>query len=156
MLHYKSTSPEDTAKIAGIIGRHLESGDILTLTGDLGAGKTHFTKGLAAALGVERIVNSPTFTIIKEYNGRLPLYHMDVYRLDEEEADELGIEEYLESEGICVIEWPEKIKDILPEDRLEITITRENETNRDLHLKSIGDRFHALCKELQRHENISD
>lgn len=142
--------------IAETIGNHLKSGDILTLTGDLGAGKTHFTKGLANALGVERIVNSPTFTIIKEYKGRIPLYHMDVYRLDEEEAEELGIEEYFESEGICVIEWAEKIDSFLPEDRLNIIIRRETETTRDICLEATGERFNALCKELQRHENTRD
>ena len=91
------------------------SGDVIALEGDLGAGKTAFTKGLAKGLGVTRTVNSPTFTIIKEYQGRLPLYHMDVYRVSESEED-LGFDEYFEGEGVTVVEWAHLIKEQLPEE----------------------------------------
>ncbi|MFB4166043.1 tRNA (adenosine(37)-N6)-threonylcarbamoyltransferase complex ATPase subunit type 1 TsaE [Alteribacillus sp. JSM 102045] len=155
-LKFLSTSTDETINIAQNIGRYLKGGDVLTLNGELGAGKTHFTKGIALALEVKKVVNSPTFTIIKEYEGTLPLYHMDVYRLEEEEAEELGLEEYLEGEGICVIEWPEKIKDMLPDKRLEISINRINESNRSIQLIAYGERFNGLCKELQKNESISD
>ncbi|SDI36965.1 tRNA (adenosine(37)-N6)-threonylcarbamoyltransferase complex ATPase subunit type 1 TsaE [Alteribacillus bidgolensis] len=155
-LEILSTSPDETMNIAQYIGHCLQKGDVLTLDGELGAGKTHFTKGIALALEIKEVVNSPTFTIIKEYTGVLPLYHMDVYRLEEEEAEELGIEEYLEGEGVCVIEWADKIKNLLPIDRLEITIKRMSETDRSIHLNAVGKRFNGLCKELQKNENFSD
>ncbi|WP_240377468.1 tRNA (adenosine(37)-N6)-threonylcarbamoyltransferase complex ATPase subunit type 1 TsaE [Bacillus piscicola] len=144
----KSGSPEETHEIAKRLGALLQKGDIVTLSGGLGAGKTHFTKGIADALGVRKIVNSPTFTIIKEYEGRLPLYHMDVYRIDEEEADALGIEEYLDGDGVCVIEWAEKISRLLPEERLAITIDKESETARMIRIEGAGKRFEEVCKEL--------
>ncbi|RXD25303.1 tRNA (adenosine(37)-N6)-threonylcarbamoyltransferase complex ATPase subunit type 1 TsaE, partial [Acinetobacter baumannii] len=95
----KTQSVEETQKVAYAIGKWVKSGMILTLEGDLGAGKTTFTKGLAKGLDIKRNVNSPTFTIIKEYQGRLPLYHMDVYRL-ENGADEIGLDDYLYGEGV--------------------------------------------------------
>ena len=99
------------------------------LEGDLGAGKTAFTKGLAKGLGVTRMVNSPTFTIIKEYMGSLPLYHMDVYRVSESEED-LGFDEYFEGDGVTVVEWAHLIKDHLPEEILTIYIYRLSDTSR--------------------------
>ena len=100
---------------------------IVLLHGDLGVGKTVFTKGFAAGLGVEEPVNSPTFTIIQIYeSGRLPLYHFDVYRIaDVEEMDEIGYEDYFFGDGVCLIEWAELIRDILPEQCVEVTITKE-------------------------------
>jgi tRNA threonylcarbamoyladenosine biosynthesis protein TsaE len=94
----------------------LRRGDVLALCGDLGAGKTHFVKGLAAALGTDAAVTSPTFTLIHEYpGGRLPLYHFDFYRLDDEdEALKIGLDEYLDGDGICVIEWADKFRRLLP------------------------------------------
>ncbi len=97
-------------------GANLRRGDVLALCGDLGAGKTHFVKGLAAALGSDAAVTSPTFTLIHEYvGGRLPLYHFDFYRLDDEdEALKIGLDEYLDGDGICVIEWADKFPHLLP------------------------------------------
>jgi tRNA threonylcarbamoyladenosine biosynthesis protein TsaE len=94
----------------------LRRGDVLALCGDLGAGKTHFVKGLAATLGTEAAVTSPTFTLIHEYvGGRIPLYHFDFYRLDDEdEALKIGLDEYLDGDGVCVIEWADKFKGLLP------------------------------------------
>jgi tRNA threonylcarbamoyladenosine biosynthesis protein TsaE len=111
-----SHSVEDTAAFGRSVASTLRRGDVLALRGDLGAGKTHFVKGIAAGLGGGDIVTSPTFTLIHEYTGgRLPLFHFDFYRLeDETEAIKIGLEEYLDGEGVCVIEWAEKVPALLP------------------------------------------
>lgn len=108
---------EETRALGKKIGAILKPGDILLLEGDLGAGKTTFTQGLAEGLGVEEYVNSPTFVIINEYfTGRLPLYHMDLYRVEEEaQLYDLGVEEYFFGNGVCVVEWPEIAKPFLPD-----------------------------------------
>lgn len=114
MIRYIAKNIEDTDTLADKIASQLKGGDIILLNGDLGAGKTTFTKGLAKALGVNDVVTSPTFTFMKEYSGRLPLYHFDMYRVeDEDELYELGLNEYLYMQGVCVIEWNkfEGIKD---------------------------------------------
>lgn len=118
-----SMSIEDTYRLAGRMAHIVRPGDVLTLQGDLGAGKTTFTQGLAKSLGVTQFVNSPTFTLIKEYIGRIPLYHMDLYRLSgEEEAWDLGLDEYFHGDGVCVVEWPDRLGTTLPEDAIEIVI----------------------------------
>lgn len=127
---------------------YLQAGDVLTLQGDLGAGKTTFTKGLAAGLGVKKVVNSPTFTIIKEYKGRLPLYHMDVYRLEESDED-LGFSEYFHGDGVTVVEWANFIEDQLPDEYLQISIFILSGHERGIELKPYGARFNRLCKELE-------
>lgn len=106
MTKYISKSVEDTYELAESIARNLKGGEVILLNGNLGAGKTTFTKGLAKALGVEEVVTSPTFTFMKEYKGRLNLYHFDMYRAeDEDELYELGLNDYLYMDGVCVIEW---------------------------------------------------
>ena len=147
MRNYETDSAEKTMALAQMLAKRLRAGDVLTLSGDLGAGKTTFVKGLAKGLHIQRNVNSPTFTLIKEYEGRLPLYHMDVYRLDSEEED-LGYDEYFDGDGVTVIEWAEKIANRLPEDRLHVKIQRTSENGRILVLEPIGIRFEKLCKEL--------
>ncbi|MGG1631781.1 tRNA (adenosine(37)-N6)-threonylcarbamoyltransferase complex ATPase subunit type 1 TsaE [Rossellomorea sp. NRS-1567] len=142
-----TTSPEETGQFAEKLAAHLKPGAVLTLEGDLGAGKTTFTKGLAKGLGVTKTVNSPTFTIIKEYRGRLPLYHMDVYRLDDSFED-LGFDEYFEGEGVTVVEWAHLIQDQLPEELLSLSIYREGDSTRRIVLKPYGDRYSELCKEI--------
>ncbi len=141
-------SPDETMKLSEKLGTLVQPGDVITLEGDLGAGKTSFTKGLAKGLGVKRVVNSPTFTIIKEYKGRLPLYHMDVYRM-EDETEDLGLEEYFYGEGVSVIEWPSMISAQLPEDRLVISLFHLAEMSRKITFGSTGNRSLELCKELQ-------
>ncbi|USK60163.1 tRNA (adenosine(37)-N6)-threonylcarbamoyltransferase complex ATPase subunit type 1 TsaE [Peribacillus asahii] len=142
-----SRGEEETARFAGRLAEHLKGGDVLALEGDLGAGKTAFTKGLAKGLGVTRTVNSPTFTIIKEYHGRLPLYHMDVYRVSEAEED-LGFDEYFEGEGVTVVEWAHLIQNQLPENLLVIYIYRVDEYSRRFVIEAHGDRYVQLCKEI--------
>ena len=139
----KTQSVEETQKVAYAIGKWVKPGMILTLEGDLGAGKTTFTKGLAKGLDIKRNVNSPTFTIIKEYQGRLPLYHMDVYRL-ENGADEIGLDDYLYGEGVCVIEWASMIEDILPKERLDIKVYREGENDRRIELTPVGEFYESI------------
>lgn len=143
----KTQSVEETQKVAYAIGKWVKPGMILTLEGDLGAGKTTFTKGLAKGLDIKRNVNSPTFTIIKEYQGRLPLYHMDVYRL-ENGADEIGLDDYLYGEGVCVIEWASMIEDLLPNERLDIKIFRDGEFERHIELLPIGSEYETVSEEL--------
>ena len=142
-----SHNEEETAQFAQKLALMLSSGDVLALEGDLGAGKTAFTKGLAKGLGVSRTVNSPTFTIIKEYKGRLPLYHMDVYRVSESEED-LGFDEYFDGGGVTVVEWAHLIKDYLPSEILTIYIYRLSDISRRIVLEAKGERYETLCKEI--------
>ena len=127
MIVKESNSREDTYRIGRELGEQAVPGQVFCFFGDLGVGKTIFSQGFAKGLGVDDIVNSPTFTIVKEYdNGRLPLYHFDVYRIaDVEEMDEIGYEDYFFGDGVCLIEWAELIRDILPEQCVEVTITKE-------------------------------
>ena len=121
--------PEETFEVGRTIGMNAKPGQIYTLTGDLGVGKTVFTQGVAAGLGITEPVNSPTFTIIQEYeDGRLPFYHFDVYRIgDLEEMEEIGYDDYFFGQGICLIEWAELIEEILTEKRIEVTIEKDLE-----------------------------
>jgi tRNA threonylcarbamoyladenosine biosynthesis protein TsaE len=142
-----TSSPEQTTAFASGLAERLQENDVLTLEGDLGAGKTTFTKGLAKGLGVKRNVNSPTFTIIKEYQGRLPLYHMDVYRLDDSFED-LGFDEYFNGGGVTVVEWAHLIKEQLPDERLAVSILRKSDQERTIILEPAGNRYEMLCKEI--------
>ena len=125
-MQFISNCPDDTKKIAADMALKLKSGDVLCLYGDLGAGKTAFVQGLAKGLGIDEHITSPTFTIVKEYEGRLPLYHFDVYRIsDSDEMYEVGFDEYVYGEGVSVIEWPQLIEDILPDKRYDIEIKKD-------------------------------
>ena len=128
----ETNSPEETYAFGKKLGMEAQAGQVYCLNGDLGVGKTVFTQGFAAGLGIQEPVNSPTFTIVQEYDdGRLPLYHFDVYRLgDVDEMDEIGYEDYFYGEGICLIEWSERIREILPEHPIQITIESENFSKR--------------------------
>lgn len=129
----ETRSPEETFALGEKIGRQARKGQVYTLTGDLGTGKTVFTQGVAAGLGIRESVNSPTFTIVQVYEeGRLPFYHFDVYRIgDIEEMEEIGYDDYFFGEGICLIEWAEFIEEILPENRISITIQKDLEKGFD-------------------------
>ncbi|WP_147536247.1 tRNA (adenosine(37)-N6)-threonylcarbamoyltransferase complex ATPase subunit type 1 TsaE [Bacillus marasmi] len=142
-----SKEPQHTLEFAKRLAEKLQPGDVIALEGDLGAGKTTFTKGLAVGLGVSRTVNSPTFTIIKEYQGRLPLYHMDVYRV-EDSFEDLGFDEYFEGNGVTVVEWAHLIKEQLPEELLTIYLYHEEEQSRKIVLEPQGTRYEQLCKEI--------
>jgi len=147
-IKFKTKSTEDTATIAQSLSKMLNKNDVITLEGDLGAGKTTFTKALAKGLGIGRNVNSPTFTIIKEYrDGRLPLYHMDVYRVEDADED-LGFDEYFHGNGITVVEWAHLIEDQLPNERLDIKILYVDDTTRTIIMTPRGSHYEELCKEL--------
>lgn len=123
----ESYSAEETFALGQQIGEQAVQGDVYTLIGDLGVGKTVFTQGVAKGLGIKEAVNSPTFTILQVYEeGRLPFYHFDVYRIgDVEEMDEIGYEDYVYGDGVCLIEWANLIEEILPERYREITISKD-------------------------------
>src|SRR5699024_765932 len=140
---FHSDYEELTKYIATELAEQLEPGDVVTVSGNLGAGKTTFTKGIATGLGVKRAVTSPTFTIIKEYKRRLPLYHIDAYRLEGLEED-IGFEEYIDGDGVTVIEWAGFLEDFIPQDRLEIMIEYNGETARTISFKPNGERYLSL------------
>ena len=130
---WESFSPEETFAIGEKLGREANPGEVYTLIGDLGVGKTVFTQGVARGLGITEPVNSPTFTIVQIYeDGRLPFYHFDVYRIgDVEEMEEIGYQDCFFGEGICLIEWANLIEEILPEHYKEITIEKDLEKGFD-------------------------
>ena len=145
-LKYVSKNVDDTLTLAENIESEKFPNMVICLEGELGSGKTVFVKGFAKALGLEDNITSPTFTIIKEYpNGELPLYHMDVYRLDEVE-DDIGIKDYFNKEGVCIIEWADLIQKDLPEERLEITFKIIDENTRVLVFNPIGKVYEDLCE----------
>lgn len=129
----ETRSPEETFALGEKLGREAKPGQIYTLNGDLGTGKTVFTQGFAAGLGITEPVNSPTFTILQVYEeGRMPFYHFDVYRIgDVEEMDEIGYEDCFYGEGVCLIEWAELIEEILPENVIVVTIEKDLEQGFD-------------------------
>lgn len=149
-LMLQAASLYETEQLAAWLGTQAWAGMVMALDGDLGAGKTTFSKALAASLGVKEIVSSPTFTIIKEYEGQtLPFYHMDVYRLSMEEADELGLDEYFYGQGVTVVEWASLIEELLPEQYLAIEIETIDEQQRQVQLQAYGEKYEHLLQSLQ-------
>ncbi|MEA4816625.1 MAG: tRNA (adenosine(37)-N6)-threonylcarbamoyltransferase complex ATPase subunit type 1 TsaE [Lachnospiraceae bacterium] len=137
-MAYISNSPEDTMKIAYEIGRAAKPGDIYCLNGDLGSGKTVFAKGFAKGLDIPDEVTSPTFAIVNEYKGRLPLYHFDVYRISSpEEMEDTGYEEYFFGAGVCLIEWAHLIEPVIPQEAVWITIKKDiyNDNTREIEIE---------------------
>ena len=130
---FLSSSPDETFFLGHLFGGRSQPGEVYTLTGDLGAGKTLFTQGFAAGLGITELVSSPTFTILQVYeSGRLPFYHFDVYRIgDVEEMEEVGWEDCIYGGGVCIVEWAELIRDILPEGRIHVLIEKDPELGFD-------------------------
>ena len=144
-MRVETNSPEETFDLGRRMGADAKPGQIYTLNGDLGAGKTIFTKGMAAGLGIEEPVSSPTFTIVQEYSGgRLPLYHFDVYRIGEpEEMEEIGYDDYFFGEGVCLIEWAELIRELLPERVISVSIEKDLEKGfyyRLIHIEGMEER----------------
>lgn len=131
--YIETSSPEETFEVGRKLGQTAKPGEIYTLNGDLGVGKTVFTQGVAAGLGITEHVNSPTFTIVQVYErGRLPFYHFDVYRIgDAEEMDEIGYEDYFFGNGLCIVEWAERIKELIPKKAVQITIEKNLEKGFD-------------------------
>ncbi|OPY58263.1 MAG: tRNA threonylcarbamoyladenosine biosynthesis protein TsaE [Pelotomaculum sp. PtaU1.Bin035] len=151
MIVIKTSSPEETACVGEKLGALLRAGDVICLNGGLGAGKTRFAQGVACGMGVNGLVTSPTFTLVNEYQGRLPLYHMDVYRLnDAMEMEEIGYEEYFYSTGVAMVEWAERVAGLLPAERLDIIIKRSPEGEDIRHITFIphGEGLEGLVEEL--------
>lgn len=138
---------QDTMEIGEKIGYLLQGNSLLTLSGELGAGKTTFTKGLAKGLDITQNVTSPTFTIMKNYNGRMVLNHIDAYRLEDVSQD-LGFDEYIEGDGVTVIEWADFIQDYLPEEKLNINFHINDDGSRTLSFKAIGQKYEEVLDKL--------
>ena len=134
-MTFYTKSSDETIELGRKIGSFLKSGDVIAMTGTLAAGKTTITKGIAESLGVKDNITSPTFCLISEYEGKIPLYHIDVYRLDgEEDFLNLGVEEMLYGNGICIIEWSEKVKKALPKKTIYMSITPNEDGSRTIVL----------------------
>jgi tRNA threonylcarbamoyladenosine biosynthesis protein TsaE len=145
-----TTNQEQTWQIGEMLGSRLEAGDTVCLYGDLGAGKTSFSYGIALGLEVEeQYITSPTFTFVNEYQGRVPLYHIDLYRLkDPDELENIGFEEYLDSDGVTVIEWAEKAEDVLPRECLSIYLSYVNDNSREIGFLAEGERYRKIVDDL--------
>lgn len=139
-IHLESNSAKETIEIGKSLGRHLLPGSVICLTGELGAGKTCFIKGMAEGLGVKgKDVSSPTFIIIREYKGRIPLYHIDLYRIGVLcDIRDIGMEEIIYGNGVTAIEWAERISDVLPDDRIEIKLEWIDEKSRAMEITAFG------------------
>ncbi len=147
-----SHSIDETQRLGEQLGKLARAGDVLCLEGDLGSGKTCFTQGLGRGLGVVEAIHSPTFILANEHrSGRLPLYHIDVYRMrGADEAIGIGLDDYVYGDGVCVIEWAEKIDVVLPAERLWIKFRHIDETQRDLTLHATGARYEELLDKIKR------
>jgi len=147
-MNYKFTSrsEEDTMEIAENIESEKFPGMVICLDGELGSGKTVFVKGFAKALGITETITSPTFSLVKEYpDGEMALYHMDVYRIDDA-GEDFGLNDYLNQDGVCIIEWPEMIENQLPEERLDIKFKVIDEETRVLIFTPYGQQYEDLCE----------
>lgn len=147
----ESRSPDETIAIGKIVGLTLQGSDVVALVGDLGAGKTCLTQGIAQGLDVpvNYYVTSPTFTLVNEYPGRIPLYHMDVYRLsDAGDVGDLGYEEYLNGDGVVVIEWAEKIEEVVPATALFVNIEHRDDNERKITFAGLSDKIDVLRNKL--------
>ncbi len=158
MFSVVSSSPEQTWRIGEMLGARLKAGDTVCLYGDLGAGKTSFSYGVALGLQVkEQYITSPTFTFVNEYQGRAPFYHIDLYRLKSpEELENIGFEEYIESDGVTVIEWAERAEGELPEERLSVYLNFVNENSREIGFLGEGERYQKLVEELKKELRAKD
>lgn len=138
---FRTHSPEETRAIGVKIGCQLNPGDVVALIGDLGVGKTCLTQGVARGAGVyqDQTVNSPSYILINEYEGKIPVYHIDLYRLQQlEDIVALGLEEYLNGDGICVIEWADRMGELLPESYIQVRITGEDEFTRTIEVAAVS------------------
>lgn len=139
-MKFESFSAEETHALGKKLGEEAKAGAVFCLSGDLGVGKTVFTKGFAVGLGVTDTVNSPTFTIVQEYMGRMPFYHFDVYRIEEpEEMEEIGYEDYFYGDGVCMIEWAELIEELIPTAAVKVCISKDLQKGTDYRLITVGE-----------------
>ncbi len=160
MLVVTSRSEEETRSIGRTIGQGALPGVVIALKGDLGAGKTVFAQGVAQGAGVQAVVNSPSYVLMNLYHGRVELYHFDFYRLEgEEDLFELGLEEYFYGEGITLVEWADKFPFVLPDDRLEIEIKKDDggpDSLRHLFFQPKGKLNHTILEEIKKYASAGD
>lgn len=151
-IHYLARSEEETVALGHALGESLPARSVVALNGALGAGKTRLVRAIAASLGADpNQVTSPTFVLIQEYHGRLPIYHFDAYRVhDADEFESLGSYEYLEGQGVCLVEWAERVAACLPRDRLEIMIHVASETERRFEIAADGNHYASVMERLRR------
>jgi tRNA threonylcarbamoyladenosine biosynthesis protein TsaE len=150
-MNLLSESPEETQKLGIGLGRLAQPGDLFMLVGELGAGKTCLTQGIAWGLDIAGYATSPTFVMINQYRGRLPLYHIDLYRLDSiEEVVDLGLDDYLYGNGVCVVEWADKAMNVLSPEHLLIEINYVSDTVRNLTLNPSGHRYITMLSQLNQ------
>lgn len=148
-LNLVTESPEETQRLGTRLGKLAQLGDVFLLVGGLGTGKTCLTQGIAWGLGIEGYATSPSFVVINQYQGRLPFFHIDLYRLDRiEEVIELGLEDYLYGRGVCVVEWADKALDMFPEERLLVEISFLSDTRRNFVLRPSGQRYVEMLSQL--------
>jgi tRNA threonylcarbamoyladenosine biosynthesis protein TsaE len=149
---WTTESPDETRGVGEEIGRNLSGGEIITLIGDLGAGKTTLAQGIARGAGVQnRYVTSPTFALINSYTGRVPFYHIDLYRLKTaSDVEALGLLDLISEKAVAVVEWPEAAEDLLPEERLRVTLTPVSESVRKISVSGEGERYAKLVQTLER------
>jgi tRNA threonylcarbamoyladenosine biosynthesis protein TsaE len=147
---FTTRSPEETQELGKLVGSLSQAGDVYLLTGNLGSGKTCLTQGIAWGLGVKEHALSPTFVIMREMHGRLPIYHIDLYRLDRlEETEDLGLDDYFYGDGVSVVEWAEKAMRLMPPEHLEIDIEYQSDNERRLVLRPRGRRYEEMVERLQ-------
>ncbi len=148
MKKFITHSNEETIKLGEKLGNLLNKGDVVLLIGDLSGGKTTLTKGIGKALGVTRIINSPTFTIVKTYKGtKADLYHLDLYRLDGLNND-FDLEDYIETDGVCVIEWPHQVDELLPSEYINVSLAIKGLNEREIIIDAKGERYERIVGEL--------
>ncbi|WKV09815.1 tRNA (adenosine(37)-N6)-threonylcarbamoyltransferase complex ATPase subunit type 1 TsaE [Thermoanaerobacterium sp. CMT5567-10] len=150
-MSFKTKSPIETEKIGFKLGNLLKRGSIVLISGELGVGKTVLTKGIAKGMGIDDYVTSPTFMIVNEHLGDIPLYHFDVYRIEDyTELYDIGYEEYFYGDGVCVIEWPEKIKPLIPKENIFIRMNMgDTFDERTIEIESHGEKYDEVVKEMK-------
>lgn len=155
MFELKSHSVNETIRFGEYIGNYAEPSCLICLYGDLGSGKTILSKGIVKGAGIDDMVTSPTFALMNQYHGRLPIYHFDIYRLNRpDELYDLDYEEYLYGDGIAIVEWPERMEELIPDQYLKITIQKSGGDDRLITVESIGDNHKQLEEELSKYEGI--
>jgi tRNA threonylcarbamoyladenosine biosynthesis protein TsaE len=156
MLTVQSYSEEQTYRLGKLVGRNVNPGDIILLFGDMGSGKTVFSKGIAHGADVSGTVTSPTYTIMNTYIGRIPIFHFDIYRLNEpEELYDLDYEEYFFGRGVSIVEWPERLDYLLPEEYFKVTLCKMQEENgRKIVFEAVGNRYTSLERVLLNYESV--
>ena len=150
VIEMESPSPARTRKLGSDLGRLAQAGDVILLTGNLGSGKTTLVQGISQGLGVKEPARSPTFVLVSEHHGRLPLYHVDLYRVGGvEEAIDIGIEEFVEREGVCVVEWADRVPGVFPPEHLSIHLESTGAQTRRLAIRATGARYEALASQVR-------